>query len=434
VYGNPVPGGVAGGFPQGQALFDNGVYNIGVTPIGEDVSRGGNDPFGWPRSLSRLALKNVCGVDYTPGGDDAGDGFAQPAFPGNVCPTFDPSIDRTGGGVFETTAQDQGLNPGFKEEVPEDLAQLPPYLAPWASNINVGDEVQQDEVFVGINTRMREPMLEGFIDSFGPFNPAAILGENMNNAVGDQMATWPNVNRVNVQGSFKAPPLRNIELTNPYFHDGGNLTLRQQLDFYVRGGNFPITNKAHRDFLVMNLLNEDEALGAYNVPNLDPAAGPICDPSAPLGSRGRAECVGVAPGTAGAVPMFTAAQKEEIIVAVVDFLLELTDERVKFERAPFDHPEIFVPLDATAPENGVLATVPGNREGFLANTNLAVACTDSTTSAPFAGATTACFRQVPAVGMGGNAAPLSNFLGIQSQPRLVGPAAFCDTVNNHYCH
>jgi cytochrome c peroxidase len=257
VYGEAVPGGVHGGFPQGQALFDNGVYNIGVTPIGDDVSRGGTDAFGWPLSLTRLAFKNLCGVDYTPGGDgttpSATDDFAQPAYPGNVCPTFDPSIDTTGGGVFEETAQDQGLNPGFEEE-PGD-PQLPAYLALWASNINVGDEVQQDEVFVGVNTVMREPMKEGFIDSFGPFNPSAIVGENMNMATGDQMATWPNVNRVNVQGSFKAPPLRNVELTNPYFHDGGNLTLRQQLDFYVRGGNFALTNKAHRDFLIMSLLN-----------------------------------------------------------------------------------------------------------------------------------------------------------------------------------
>ncbi len=77
-YGDPVPGGVTGGFPQGQALFDNGVYNIGVTPIKDDISRGGTDAFGWPLSLSRLAFKNLCGVDYSPGGDDPSDGFAQP--------------------------------------------------------------------------------------------------------------------------------------------------------------------------------------------------------------------------------------------------------------------------------------------------------------------------------------------------------------------
>jgi len=432
VYGDPIPGGVKGGFPQGQALFDNGVYNIGVTPIADDVSRGGNDPFGWPLSLSRLALKNICGLDYTPGGDDPGDGFAQPPAPGNVCPTFDATIDPTGGDVFEPSAQDQQINPGFEEEVPEDVAQLPEYLAPWASNINVGDEVQVDEVFVGLNTVMAEPMLEGFIDSFGPFDPGAILGENMNSAVGDQMAMWPNVNRVNTQGAFKAPPLRNVELTNPYFHDGGNLTLRQQLDFYVRGGNFPLTNKAHRDFLIMNLLEEDEALGGY----VDPTT---CDVTAPLGSFERSTCTALAPDPAGGppaggVPQFSDAEKEEIIVSVVDFLLELTDERVKFERAPFDHPEIFVPLDATAPENGAFFTVPGNREGFLAN--LMGVCSDSGGGA-FPGATAPCFRQISAVGEGGNMTPLQNFLGVKSAPRRVGMDAICspdDAQFSHYCH
>jgi hypothetical protein len=136
---------------------------------------------------------------------------------------------------------------------------------------------------------------------------------------------------------------------------------------------------------------------------------------------------------AGSSPEFTNAQKEEIIVSVVDFLLELTDERVAFERAPFDHPEIFVPLDATAPQNGSLAGTPGNREGFLAN--LAGVCTDASAvpPAPFPGATTACFRQVPAVGASGNATKLPNFLDITSGPRLVGGPANCATVNNHYC-
>ncbi|MBI4830228.1 MAG: hypothetical protein HY801_01455, partial [Candidatus Lindowbacteria bacterium] len=86
----------AGGFPKGQAMFDNGVYNIGVRPIFEDVSRGGLDPWGWPLSLSVLALKNLGGVDYHPGGNNSADGFAQPATPGIPLPNFDPAIDPTG--------------------------------------------------------------------------------------------------------------------------------------------------------------------------------------------------------------------------------------------------------------------------------------------------------------------------------------------------
>src|SRR5436853_6224541 len=38
-------------------------------------------------------------------------------------------------------------------------------------------------------------------------------------------------------GAFKAPSLRNVELTGPYFHNGGYATLEQVVDFYNRGGN-----------------------------------------------------------------------------------------------------------------------------------------------------------------------------------------------------
>jgi hypothetical protein len=397
--GNLIPGGAAGGFPQGQALFDNGVYNIGVTPIANDVMRGGNDAFGWPLSLSYLALKNVGGVDYSPGGDDPATGFAQPPTPGIPLPNFDPDPltggDPTSGGLYEPTAQDQQINPGFGEEPcpavndeGECVGLLPPHLAPWANNIPVGDESNIDELFVGLNTLMREPMLEGFVDAWGPFNPAAIVGESFNNARQREMATWPNVNRVNVQGSVKAPPLRNAELTSPFFHNGGKLTLRQQLDFYMRGGDFPRTNAAHRDFLIANLLIEDEALGG-----VDRVTG---------------------------LPEFTADQKEEIIVSVVDFLLQLTDERVKFQRAPFDQVEIFVPLDGTAPDNTF------GRPGFV------TASTGDCGGVPGAGP---CFQQVPATGAGGTAAPVPNFLGISSGPRLVGATANCGpAANNHYCH
>jgi len=348
------------GAPQGQALFDNGVYNIGVTPIANDLGRGGNDGFGWPLSLGALALKNIGGLDYTPGAHLAADGFRFDFGldgHGLPLPNFDPLIDTTSGGVFAETAQDQQINPGFEEE-PSD-PQLPAFLAPWASNVNVGDETQQDELFVGLNTLCAEPILEGFVDTFGPINPAATVGESYNMARQAEMATWPVVNKVNRMGSFKAPSLRNIELTGPYFHNGGNLTLRQQLDFYLRGGNFPLRNATHRDFLIANLNIEDEALGGT-----DPITGQ---------------------------PAFTAEEKEHAKNSLIDFLLELTDERVAFERAPFDHPEIFVPKDGKAPMNTF------GRNGFLANL------------------ANGMFQQIPAVGQGGIPTRLSNFLGVVSR-------------------
>jgi hypothetical protein len=172
-----------------------------------------------------------------------------------------------------------------------------------------------------------------------------------------------------------------VELTGPYFHSGASLTLRQVVDFYARGGNYPVTNAVHRDFNIVNLNIEVES-------NL------------------------------------TEAEK----VALVDFMLELTDDRVRFERGPFDHPQMILPLDGTAPENTI------GRDAMLTG------CVDTLPAEKFGPGQRACmggmFLNVPAVGNGGNPAtkPLPNFLNISSGPRLVGPAANCgDAANNHYC-
>ncbi len=103
------------------------------------------------------------------------------------------------------------------------------------------------------------------------------------------------VNRDAVDGAFKTPSLRNVELTGPYMHNGSMITLAQVIDFYIRGGNF---------------------LEA-NIDNLD---------------------IGIA-GINGLKGDNKAADRE----AIVAFFLALTDERVRQERAPFDHPQFFVP-------------------------------------------------------------------------------------------
>ena len=42
---------------------------------------------------------------------------------------------------------------------------------------------------------------------------------------------------VAADGTFKIPGLRNVELTAPYFHNGGELTLLDVVKFYARGGD-----------------------------------------------------------------------------------------------------------------------------------------------------------------------------------------------------
>jgi cytochrome c peroxidase len=103
-----------------------------------------------------------------------------------------------------------------------------------------------------------------------------------------------------VDGSFKTPTLRNVELTGPYFHNGGYATLEQVVDFYNRGGNMHRTS------------NGDTTGYGSNGSNFDAEVMPIG---------------------------LSDAEK----AALVAFLKTLTDDRVRYEKAPFDHPSLKVP-------------------------------------------------------------------------------------------
>ncbi|WP_240342389.1 cytochrome-c peroxidase [Methylococcus sp. EFPC2] len=94
-----------------------------------------------------------------------------------------------------------------------------------------------------------------------------------------------------MSGAFKIPGLRNVELTGPYMHNGGMATLDQVVEFYARGGNVETAGK-NFGFVV------------------------------------------------GSGEMATSAERRADLIA---FLKTLTDDRVRYERAPFDHPEIKVP-------------------------------------------------------------------------------------------
>jgi len=112
---------------------------------------------------------------------------------------------------------------------------------------------------------------------------------------------------VAVDGAFKTPGLRNVELTAPYFHNGSMLTLEEVVEFYARGGNFPG--------------NAELAL------NMQPVGG----------LRGN-----------------VLARAE-----LVEFLKSLTDERVRNERAPFDHPQLLIPSGDAADTMITLAPTGG---------------------------------------------------------------------------
>ncbi len=102
---------------------------------------------------------------------------------------------------------------------------------------------------------------------------------------------------------FKTPGIRNTELNGPYFHNGGMATLREVVEFYNRGGDFPsqFTDGQIR----------------------------------PLG--------------------LTETEKS----ALVAFMVALTDDRVRFEKGPFDHPSLEVPNGPSVPAVGKLGRNPG---------------------------------------------------------------------------
>src|SRR2546427_10334760 len=76
--------------------------------------------------------------------------------------------------------------------------------------------------------------------SIGPLNlplSNARLQQNPNSPVTHIVIVGPN-ERIVADGAFKTPGLRNVELTAPYFHNGGMVTLEQVVEVYNRGGGF----------------------------------------------------------------------------------------------------------------------------------------------------------------------------------------------------
>ncbi|MCX8050106.1 MAG: cytochrome C peroxidase [Methylohalobius sp.] len=138
---------------------------------------------------------------------------------------------------------------------------------------------------------------------------------------------------VAVQGAFKIPTLRNVELTGPYMHNGSMATLEQVIEFYARRNNVDSPHKH------------------VNAGLADALAG---DP--------------------------------QLRDDIVFFLKKaLTDERVRYERAPFDHPELPLPAGHVGDHYSV---TPSSLAPNLAQDEMEV---------------------IPAVGASGRTTPLKTF-------------------------
>ena len=141
-----------------------------------------------------------------------------------------------------------------------------------------------DDIHNGANDPFGKPLsLTGLAQQVGSTQFKALIGitPNLSVAAGERIA---------VNGASKTSTVRNIELTAPYFSNGSVATLREVVDFYNRGGNFARNNRADLDADIQ-----------------------------PLG--------------------LTETEKAQLI----DFMVALTDDRVRYHAAPFDHPQLFVP-------------------------------------------------------------------------------------------
>ena len=209
---------------------------------------------------------------------------------------------------------------------------------------NIGVRPTEEDLGLGAKDPFGHPLSESQLAQQGLFEP--LLNATPNDTVGAD-------EHIASDGAFKTPGLRNVELTGPYFHNGGQLTLRDVVDFYNRGGDF-----------------------AEN--NIDDLDGDIH----PLGLS------------------------DEEKTSLVAFLVSLTDDRVRYERAPFDHPQLFI-------TNGH----PGDQN----------AVTDDGT-----GQATTTLLELPAVGRYGLSTPQPNFLGVSSElsPSTITPQSTPPSLTN----
>ncbi len=128
-----------------------------------------------------------------------------------------------------------------------------------------------------------------------------------------------------MRGAFKMPSLRNVEFTGPYFHTGSKSTLEQIVDFYTTAGDYPSGN-----------------LRRWGPDAFERVAMPA-------------------------------------------LMKAFTDDRVRFERAPFDHPELCVSTGHVEDQKSGVLETPAPRQ-----------LPDR-------------WASVPAVGAKGNRVPLQTF-------------------------
>ena len=208
------------------------------------------------------------------------------------------------GGEFTNASVFRTLNARIERMV---FASGPAQVDDFGFVNTTGRRVIYDNGFYNIGVRpTHEDLGIGATDPFGyPLAEARLYDQGRLGSLGLSMPTF-GFDRAwapSADGAFKTPTLRNVELTAPYFHNGGTLTLDQVVDFYNRGSDFKDQN--------------------------------IADVPGDIAELG-----------------LTPPEKEQLVA----FMRALTDERVRHHRAPFDHPQLLLPNGHPTDSSGAILT------------------------------------------------------------------------------
>lgn len=205
---------------------------------------------------------------------------------------------------------------------------------------NIGVRPTLDDLGVGGNDPFGNPLSFGRQTHLGQYDNPKIDGNPKVDETAAELDT-----DVGADGAFKIPTLRNVELTAPYFHNGGEDTLEEVVDFYFRGGNFRTfdPNNSDQPHPIIGFdadrVNPVEITGLGIIQNEGAVDGVFQDSFAGLNADGLDD-----------------ADRDNIVA----FLKALTDPRVASRKAPFDGPQLFVPVGHVGDENAVVEDGNGN--------------------------------------------------------------------------
>ena len=239
------------------AFYDGGFYNIGVAPPRYDAGIGHAEHPEWDEESHRAS-----------------------SGPANIFPSaavLNKRNQRKSVKIPEKKAKADAATPTVQIADKTDQDKTDQDLS-WLRNLPIWSESFKGEVEERYDTRRTAMYFFSRVRRL-VFDESPV-GFRKPFLTDDELAFW---------GAFKTPPLRNVELTGPYMHNGRLLTLWDVVEFYDHGGDVPADAEFNPDkapaIRELHLTGDDQA-------------------------------------------------------SLVFFLMCLTDHRVQNEMAPFDHPSI----------------------------------------------------------------------------------------------